>query len=223
MKRAPWGYAADNGPACWALLDPDYRLCGCGAEQSPVDLSDARAAQLAPLRFDYGPARATIEDTGPTVQFNPGSGHGLVIGRHRHELRQFHFHHASEHLVEGTGWPMELHFVHTDGRGGLAVVGVFIGEGQANSAVEVLWQTLVDEPESLDHVDVDLAALLPATTKAWRYRGSLTTPPCSEGVNWIVLADILTLSVRQIAAFTNYRPANCRPVQPLGGRVITIG
>ena len=118
---------------------------------------------------------------------------------------------------------MELHFVHTDGKGGLTVVGVFIGEGEANPAVESLWRALVDDPESLDHVDVDLAALLPATTKAWRYRGSLTTPPCSEGVSWIVLTDILTLSARQIAAFTSYRPANCRPVQPLGARVLAIG
>ena len=205
------------------MLDPDYRLCGCGTEQSPVDLVDARALRLPSLRFDYGPVRAAVEDTGATVQFNTAPGHGLVIGRHGHELRQFHFHHASEHLVEGARWPMELHLVHTDGKGGLTVVGVFIGEGEANAAVEILWQALVDDPESLDHVDVDLAALLPATTKAWRYRGSLTTPPCSEGVNWIVLADTLTLSARQIAAFTNYRPANCRPVQALGGRVLTIG
>ena len=223
MKRTLWGYAADNGPACWALLDPDYRLCGCGAEQSPVNLVDARAARLPTLRFDYGAVRASIEDTGPTIQFNTEPGHGLMIGRRRHELRQFHFHHASEHLVEGARWPMELHLVHTDSQGGLAVVGVFIREGEANSAVESLWQALVDDPESLGHIDVDLTALLPATTKAWRYRGSLTTPPCSEGVNWIVLADILTLSGRQIAAFTNYRPANCRPVQPLGRRVLAIG
>lgn len=223
MNRTPWGYAADNGPACWASLDPGYRLCGCGTEQSPVDLVDAREVRLPSLRFDYGPTRAAIEDTGATVQFNPAPGCGLVIGRHRHELRQFHFHHASEHLVDGTRWPMELHLVHTDGKGGLAVVGVFIGEGEVNAAVEILWQALVDDPESLDHIDVDLAALLPATTKAWRYRGSLTTPPCSEGVSWIVLADILPLSARQIAAFTNYRPANCRPVQALGGRVLTIG
>ena len=223
MTRKSWGYAADNGPACWASLDPAFRLCGCGAEQSPVDLVEARAAHVPSIRFDYGPVHAAVEDTGRTLQFNTGPGHGVLVGSHRYELRQFHFHHASEHLVDGTRWPMELHLVHADGKGRLAVVGVLIGEGETNSAVDVLWQALVDDPESLGHVDVDPAALLPAATRAWRYRGSLTTPPCSEGVSWIVLADAITLSAPQIAAFTNFHPPNCRPVQPLGLRSLVIG
>ena len=223
MTRKSWGYAADNGPSCWASLDPAFRLCGCGVEQSPIDLVNARAANVPSLRFDYGPVRAAIEDTGRTVQFNSGPGPGLLVGGRRFELQQFHFHHASEHLVDGTRWPMELHFVHADAEGRLAVVGVLIAEGEANPAADLLWQALVDEPESLGHVDVDPAALLPATTRAWRYRGSLTTPPCSEGVSWIVLADTITFSAPQIAAFTNFHAPNCRPVQPLGRRSLVIG
>ncbi len=223
MSRRPWGYAADNGPACWATLDPAFRLCGCGAEQSPINLVDARVANVPSLRFDYGRGRAAIEDTGRTIQFNCEPGHALLIGDRRCELKQFHFHHVSEHLVDGATWPMELHFVHADSEGRLAVVGVLIGEGGANPAANLLWQALIDEPESLEHVDVDLASLLPATTTSWRYQGSLTTPPCSEGVSWIVLVDAITFSASQIAAFTNFHPPNCRPVQSLGRRSLVIG
>lgn len=223
MTRKSWGYAADNGPSCWASLDPAFRLCGCGAEQSPIDLVNASVANVPPIRFGYGPVRAAVENTGRTIQFNSGPGLILLVGGHRFELKQFHFHHASEHLVDGTTWPMELHLVHADSTGRLAVVGVLIGEGEANPAADLLWQALVDEPESLGHVDVDPSPLLPPTTRAWRYQGSLTTPPCSEGVTWIVLVDAITLSAPQIAAFANFHPPNCRPVQPLGRRALVIG
>ena len=223
MSRTPWGYAADNGPACWATLDTAFQLCGCGTEQSPIDLADGREANVPPLHFDYGPVRTVIEDTGRTIQFNCEPGHALVVGGHRHELLQFHFHHASEHLVDGTTWPMELHLVHADGERCLTVIGILVVEGRANPAADVLWQALIDEPESLRHLDVDLADLLPATTTSWRYQGSLTTPPCSEGVSWIVLVDAITFSAAQIAAFTNFHPPNSRPVQPLGRRSLLIG
>ncbi|MCE2520052.1 MAG: carbonic anhydrase family protein [Alphaproteobacteria bacterium] len=221
--EVPWGYSANDGPACWASLDPAFRLCGCGREQSPINLVNARTQQLPSLHFDYHPTTAGIVDTGRTIEFHPPSGHTLMVGSRRHELRQFHFHHASEHRIDGRHLPMELHLVHTDGDGALTVVGVLIARGDENAAVASLWQALVEDPDSLGSVNVDLAALLPASTKAWRYQGSLTTPPCSEGVSWIVLAGMLTLSARQIAAFANYHPANCRPVQPLGGRVLVIG
>ncbi len=215
-----WGYAADNGPACWASLDPAFGLCGCGAEQSPIDLANAQARDVPALHFDYRLVTAGIVDTGRTLEFHPPPGQGLTVGSRRHDLRQLHFHHASEHRIDGRCLPMELHLVHTGSNGALTVVGVFIESGDENAAVTSLWQALVDDPET---VDVDLAALLPASTKAWRYQGSLTSPPCSEGVSWIVLVDPITLSAPQIAAFRDFHPPNCRPVQPLGRRSLVFG
>ncbi len=223
MNRVTWGYSTDNGPACWASLDPEFWLCACGAEQSPIDLVNAREQDLPSLRFDYRPATAGIVDTGRTIEFHPPPGHVLMVGSRRHELQQFHFHHASEHRIDGRCLPMELHLVHTDSNGALTVVGVLIATGDENAAVASLWQALVADPEAHGGIDVDLATLLPASTKAWRYRGSLTTPPCTEGVNWIILVDMITLSSSQIAAFTNFHPSNCRPVQPLGKRPLDIG
>ena len=227
MRTAPasWGYEPHNGPALWGTLDRAFCLCALGTEQSPIDLTGGRRVELAPIRFDYRRSRIEVENTGHTIQMNPEPGSGIVLDGARHELSQFHFHRASEHLVDGVPYPMELHLVHRDGSGGLAVVGVLICEGQESAALAPAWARLPHDPGESCAIrgEIDLAALLPPFRTTWRYRGSLTTPPCTEGVAWIVPDRPLPMSPAQIAAFAAIYPNNRRPVQPLGDRDLLRG
>lgn len=220
-----WGYEPHNGPAVWGRLDPAYETCSLGGEQSPIDLSRARSAQVDPVEFAYRSGRSTVENTGHSIQVNPEPGSGIVVGGVRFELEQFHFHHRAEHTIEGVRLPLEMHFVHRSGDGSLVVVGVLFREGPANRALGPVWSSLprgAESPRALPD-RVDLPALLPERRTSWRYSGSLTTPPCTEGVAWIVLTEPLTLSAAQIEAFAAIFPNNYRPVQPLGERVLLRG
>ena len=220
-----WGYGAHDGPASWSSLDPGFALCALGKEQSPIDLAGGRRAALDPVRFDYRRARVSVENTGHTVQANPESGGSILLDGARYELRQFHFHHGSEHLVDGVRLPLELHLVHAGADGALAVVGVLFEEGAENETLAPVWARLPAEPGPPSPVPgtLDLASLVPPGPAMWRYRGSLTTPPCSEGVAWAIATGRLTMSAAQIAAFAAIFPRNYRPVQPLGERVLQIG
>ncbi len=222
---AAWGYEAHNGPAVWGRLDSAYETCSLGGEQSPIDLSGARRARVDQVEFAYRFARSTVENTGHSIQVNPEPGNGIVVGGVRFDLEQFHFHHGAEHTIEGVRLPLEMHFVHRSDGGSLAVVGVLFREGPANRALAPVWSSLpaVAEPPRDVPDAVELPALLPAPRTSWRYRGSLTTPPCTEGVAWIVLTEPLTLSAAQIGAFAAIFPNNYRPVQPLGERVLVRG
>ena len=220
-----WGYAPHDGPARWGTLDPAFRACALGREQSPIDLTGGCNADLSPVEFDYRRTRIAIENTGRTIQMKPDPGSGIVLDGVRFELQQFHFHHGSEHTVGGVRLALEMHLVHRNDGGSLAVVGVLFEEGAANRALAPIWAQLPREPAAsiVARGSLDLAALLPAGRTTWRYRGSLTTPPCDEGVAWVVLTEPLTLSAAQIDAFAALHPNNCRPLQPLGERVLRRG
>lgn len=220
-----WGYGPHDGPARWAELDPAFAACGVGREQSPIDLTGGRRADLAPVEFDYGRTRVAVENTGRTIQVNPDPGSGIVLDGARYALQQFHFHHGSEHTVDGVRLPLEMHLVHRSDRGSLVVVGVLYRVGAANAALAPVWARLPAEPAASAEVPgrLDLSALLPARRTTWRYRGSLTTPPCTEGVAWVVLTEPLALSAAQIDAFAALYPNNRRPVQPLGERILRRG
>ena len=217
-----WGYEPHNGPALWGTLDPEFSTCSSGEEQSPIDLTDARPADPAPVEFDYGATRIAIENNGHTIQVNPDPGSGIVLDSVRSDLLQFHFHHASEHTVDGIQFPLEMHLVHSSDSGSLTVVGILFTEGMANEALAPVWEHLPPEQAASRVVpgELDLASLLPTIRTSWRYPGSLTTPPCSEGVSWIVMTEPLAISAAQIAAFGTIHPNNFRPVQPLGERVL---
>lgn len=219
-----WGYDAHDGPDVWGRLDPAYATCSLGAEQSPIDLTGARPAALEPVEFDYRRAEATIENTGHGIQVNPVPGSGITLDGVRYELRQFHFHHRSEHTVEGEGLALEMHLVHEDANGSLAVVGVLFEEGDANEALAPVWARFPTDPSPPRPMpeELDLAALLPDPRTMWRYEGSLTTPPCTEGVAWVIFAETLALSAGQIEAFAAIYPNNRRPVQPLGQRALHL-
>ncbi|MDE2928764.1 MAG: carbonic anhydrase family protein [Acidobacteriota bacterium] len=223
--ESSWGYEPHNGPAHWGTLDPAFSVCAMGEEQSPIDLTADRNADPMAIEFEYRRTRIAVENNGHTIQVNPDPGSATVLSGVRFELLQFHFHHASEHTVDGIQFPLEMHLVHQNDGGSLAVVGILFQEGPANEALAPVWANFPTEPTA-SHVvsgELDLAALLPATRTTWRYRGSLTTPPCTEGVNWTVLTEPLTMSPEQIAAFGAVYPNNFRTVQPLGKRVLDCG
>ena len=222
---ASWGYGPLDGPARWATLDPAFAACDLGREQSPIDLTGGRRVDLTPVEFDYPRTRFAVENTGRTIQVNPDPGSGIVLDGVRYALQQFHFHHGSEHTVDGARLPLEMHLVHRSDQGTLAVVGVLFRVGAANAGLAPVWACLPAAPggTAVPSGRLDLSALLPAGRTTWRYRGSLTTPPCTEGVAWVVLAEPLTLSAAQIDAFAALYPNNRRPVQPLGERVLQRG
>ncbi len=222
---APWGYGPNDGPGCWGTLDPAFSVCALGKAQSPIDLTGGQWADLTPIKFDYGRTRIVVENTGHTIQMTPEPGNGIVVDGMYHELLQFHFHHRSEHLFDGTRFPLELHLVHGNGEGGLAVIGILVAQGEANGALAPSWAHLPAESGTPHAVaeELDLASLLPSFGTTWRYMGSLTTPPCTEGVAWIIPFKTLSMSAGQIDAFAAIHPNNCRPVQPLGERVLYRG
>ena len=225
QESASWGYEPHNGPARWGTLDPAFESCDLGKAQSPIDLTGGQRADLTPIEFDYRRTRVAIENTGHTIQVNLEPGSGIVLDGVRYDLQQFHFHHGSEHTVDGVRLPLEMHLVHRSHDGSLAVVGILFEEGRANETLAPVWAQLPTEPAAsrIMPASLDLAALPPAPGATWRYDGSLTTPPCTEGVAWVIPAEPLTLSVAQIDAFAAIYPNNYRPVQPLGERRLRRG
>jgi carbonic anhydrase len=215
----PVEYSGPHGPEHWAELHEEWRACGEGHQQSPVELSGAVPGEQGALAFDYSPAGVAAADTGRSIGFTPVANDALRIGgRPVGTLKQVHFHAPSEHRVGGRAYAMEFHLVHTTGDDRTTVVGVLVDEGAANSAIEPLSQDLPDGGEPPVIGELDPRKLLPADTSSVRYAGSLTTPPCTEGVDWVVLTTPITLSAAQLARFRRHYDGNNRPLQPLGDR-----
>lgn len=210
--KADWSYAGDTGPAQWAELSPAYAACA-GERQSPIDLADATTADGPALAEAYAPAAAEMVDTGHALQVNTGGG-TLTVDGVTYDLIQFHVHTPSEHTVDGSDYPAEIHFVHQAGDS-LVVVGVFVEEGNANDGLE-RWLQSIEGTES--SIEYDVNALLPDRRSYYTYSGSLTTPPCSEIVRWVVLDAPITASSDQLDALRDRHDGNARPVQPLGDR-----
>jgi carbonic anhydrase len=228
-----WTYEGGEGPSHWAALSPEFASCGIGRGQSPIDIVTAKAAPLAAgtAGFDQvrlGPTtlqavKIDIVNNGHTEQVDaPGSG-ALMIGNERYVLQQFHFHSPSEHTVDGRSYPLEAHFVHKAADGKLAVIGVLFEEGAESAALVPFWKRLpasAGAPVDLGMGGVSVVAFLPTDHDGYRYAGSLTTPPCSEGVQWFVMKDHVTASAAQIAAFRAVVKRDNRPVQPLNDRAV---
>ena len=205
-----WTYEGEKGPRFWGKLDPIFSVCDKGRNQSPIDIAKTSPATLPKLRSDFSPAKLQIVhhehiadeiNNGHTIQINYTEGDTLTIGDTNYELIQFHFHAPSEHTVHGKHYPMEVHFVHKSPSGALAVVGVFIEQGAHNKAFDPIWANLPTQKgveSHFEHVSVDVDSLLPHSHQSYRYDGSLTTPPCSEVVKWIVMKSPIQLSKEQI-------------------------
>jgi carbonic anhydrase len=227
-----WHYEGAEGPANWGTLSPKFAVCGDGRHQSPIDITGATAGATKELRTTFPPAELRIAhhehiadgiNNGHTIQINYPGAETLILGGVPYQLVQYHFHGPSEHTVDGKHFPMEMHLVHKAADGRLAVVGVFIAEGAHNKAFDPVWANLPTQKGVETHypaVKVDVDALLPAARTSYRYDGSLTTPPCSEGVSWIVMTTPIELSSEQIAAFTRLIKDNNRPLQTLNGRTV---
>jgi len=218
-----WAYEGKEGPKEWGRLDSSYAACSIGQTQSPIDLKDAKKADLPALKFNYHAVPLNIIDNGHTIQVNYAPGSTLTVGEKIYTLKQFHFHHPSEEQVNGRDFPLVAHLVHADADGHLAVVAVLFEQGSANPLIDTLWKNIPAEkekPQDIPSVSVQVQDLLPDEHGYFTYVGSLTTPPCSEGVSWFVLNSHATLSPQQVAAFAKIYPKNARPIQPTNGREI---
>ncbi len=217
-----WGYEGEGSPEKWGELQADFRVCQLGLEQTPINLIGGIRGDAGAVDVDYKPLPLRVLNNGHTIQVNADPGSACVIGGTRYELLQFHFHHPSEHLLAGKGFDLECHFVHKSDAGALAVTGVFIRPGAANEALKTLFDTMPSRegPEVRIDAMVDAAAILPKSGGYFRYMGSLTTPPCSEGLTWTVYKEPVEASAEQIQKFAALFPKNARPVQKLNRRFL---
>jgi carbonic anhydrase len=233
---AHWGYEADNGPDAWGSMSSEWALCTEGREQSPIDLADTTELDLGRVEIDT-PSGEEVEvlnqegvigalDNGHTIQINSKTGETMTIGDKTYALVQFHFHAPSEHTVDGEHYPMEMHLVHQAEDGALAVAGVFIQEGAENPGIVPLWAQLPEMPGTVVTVRVPAefadSIFSGYSTGVYHYSGSLTTPPCSEGVNWYIRKTPTRFSRDQIAAFMAIYDHNNRPVQALNERTLYL-
>jgi carbonic anhydrase len=217
-----WTYEGEEGPAKWAELSPAFEACGAGTTQSPIDLAKPAMQDLTNIKFNYQPSKVNIVNNGHTVQVNYDPGSYIELDGTRYDLAQFHFHAPSEHSVDGKLADAEVHLVHKSADGQLAVVGVLIKTGAENPAFTTVAANIPATAGPAQSVDamVNAANMLPETQATYRYTGSLTTPPCTEGVHWNVMATPIEMSAAQLATLTAVMHANNRPVQDLKGRTL---
>jgi carbonic anhydrase len=227
-----WGYdytTSTAGPTEWGTIQGD-ELCALGHEQSPINIKRAsvkNGSEEPALKFSYQSSALNLINNGHTVQQDFPAGSTLKIGPKTFTLKQFHFHAPSENQIDGKSFPLELHFVHVDEQGKPAVVvAVLIKEGGHNSDIDAIFSKLPKkegQKEKSEITQIDPMKLLPDDLSYYRYSGSLTTPPCSEGLSWYVLRDTISMDTLQIKAFTSILgfAHSSRPIQPLGNRVVT--
>ena len=230
INHAHWSYEGETGPEHWGDLDPSFIACKIGKQQSPINIEFSQVKkidQAKNIQLHYGPTLLSITNSGHSIQANTSEpSNKLVIDGKEYKLAQFHFHTPSEHQLDGQNYDMEVHFVHQDANGNYAVLGLMIKEGKENKILAPLWRVLPKEKteEAIPIKEsVDIRALLPADHKLFYYKGSLTTPPCTEVVEWVVLKKPIEMSIEQIQAFKQIFHKNNRPVQPLNKRDILLG
>jgi carbonic anhydrase len=220
-----WGYDGKAGASNWGDLKPEYATCKLGLNQSPIDIKGAEAAELDAIKFDYKTSPLKIIDNGHTIQANYASGSSITVNGKQYNLIQVHFHQPSEEKVDGKAYPMDAHLVHKSEDGKLAVVAVLLNEGKRNQFLQTLWKNIPKQKKqevSVKNVNINLAKLLPTKQGYYSFAGSLTTPPCSEEVTWMVLNTPVEMSKAQIAKFGSYYSNNARPVQPLNDRSLKV-
>ena len=219
---AHWSYGGDGGPEAWGQLKPEFATCANGSRQSPIDIRSGVKVDLEPIQFDYRPTGFSVIDNGHTIQVNLAGGNSIEVQGRRFDLLQFHFHRPSEERVNGRQFDMVAHLVHKDPEGKLAVVAVLLDRGAAQPLVQTVWNNLPLEKgtEQMVRAEMDVNHLLPADRRYFTYMGSLTTPPCSEGVLWMVLQQPMPVATEQVNVFSRLYPMNARPIQQAAGRLI---
>jgi len=214
-EGAHWSYEGATGPAKWGDLDAADKVCAIGAQQSPIDIVAPIKSQLPPLKINWAKGADTIVNNGHTIQLNFAEGSTLAVGDAKYKLLQVHFHRPSEHMIGGKSYPMEAHFVHRADSGALAVVGVLMSTGKANAAFAKVVSTMPEKDGMPVKADAGCNpnAMLPKKLGYYRYPGSLTTPPCAETVEWLLLTTPITVAEGDVAGFAKLYPLNARPVQ----------
>ncbi|MCF6346164.1 MAG: carbonic anhydrase family protein [Thiomicrorhabdus sp.] len=220
QKPKNWRYSGKEGPRYWSDLSPENKQCKAGKNQSPINLKDKAALDtvgLPTLDIYYRDVPLKVINTGHTLQVNYPLGSYIKLGNDRYELLQFHFHTPSEHQKDGFNYPMEAHLVHRDGEGNHVILGVIFQEGEVNPALNILLKNLpkkVGKQELHRRASLNPAKFLPGNTEFYKYSGSLTKPPCSEGVIWMVFKQPIDASAEQIQTLNDIMGDNARPVQP---------
>lgn len=219
-----WSYEGPKGPEHWSEIESEFAACGSGREQSPIDLQRTHAAEPEEIEISWQAFGPEVVNNGHTIQANAPAGSYTTFDGKRYDLLQLHFHHKSEHTLDGKQLPMEAHFVHKSAQGDLLVLGVFLVPGQANGTLRTI---LDNAPQSKGtrkvEAAIDLETLVPDDSAIFRYAGSLTTPPCSEIVSWVVYDRPVEVSPVQIEAFAELYPNNFRPTQSTNRRFILFG
>jgi carbonic anhydrase len=217
-----WAYEGEGGPENWGTLKPEYATCAIGKRQSPIDIRDGLRVDLEAIQFNYGPSQFRVVDNGHTIQVEVGGSSISLLGK-TYDLVQFHFHRPSEERVNGKSFDMVAHLVHRSDDGKLAVVAVLLEKGIEQPLIQTVWNNLPLEKNEYvtpPGLTIDLAQLLPADRTYYTYMGSLTTPPCSEGVLWLVLKQPQPISSEQLAIFARLYRHNARPLQANFGRMV---
>ncbi len=219
---AEWSY--DGKGTDWGTLSKDYAVCSSGKEQSPINIQtgDIPRAELSIPKINWKSFTPEIVNNGHTIQVNTDGKAGFTkVNGKKYQLLQFHFHHGSEHTLNDEQSPMEVHFVHQSEEGDLLVVGAMIEEGEENQALKALWSNIPEKKVSEKLAEkFDSYSLIPEDHAAFRYKGSLTTPPCTEIVTWNLMEKPVTASKEQIEAFAKLYPNNFRPVQDVNRRFV---
>jgi carbonic anhydrase len=225
QTTTPWDYEGKRGSLNWGKLDPGFKACSKGHEQAPLDIRNAHLNKaLQPIEFHYIAGAVRLENDGHTVAVHVDPGSYIVAGGVRYELIGYDFHHPSESAVRGKLTDMEVHLTHRSADGKLAVVSVRLNEdvGNPSGVLATLWPHLPTKAGASEKVTemVNPGGFLPADRGYWTYQGSLTTPPCTEGVRWFVFEQELSISRDQLRAFANLFKVNTRPLQDAHGRRI---
>jgi carbonic anhydrase len=217
-----WSYEGESGPHAWAKLAPEYAKCGSGERQSPIDIRDGMKLDLEPITFDYRPSLFKVVNNGHTIQANIGSWNFMRVMGRRFKLAQIHFHRPSEETIDGKQFEMVAHLVHQDGEGRIAVVAVLVDGGARQPVIQTVLNNMPLEKneEVAAATTLDANQMLPESRRYFTYMGSLTTPPCTEDVLWIVMKQPVQASVEQLNLFSRIYPMNARPIQASMGRMI---
>jgi carbonic anhydrase len=222
-----WEYKGPTGPDKWGKVDSKFTSCSQGKVQSPIDIrsTDAKHAALSPLTFEYQSSPLKLIDNGHTIQVNYAPGSFMTVDGKRYELLQFHFHKPSEERIDGKRYALVAHLVHKNAEGELAVVGVLMEPGPKRALIQTIFDHLPAQKEKeveVPGVSINIASLLPENRAYYTFSGSLTTPPCSEGVTWYVMKHPVPVSAHEIAQFGHAYRMNARPVQAVNGRVVQV-
>jgi carbonic anhydrase len=222
-KDVHWKYKGSTGPENWGELSPEFISCKVGRNQSPIDISKTLVTTPKSLKTFQSFPITEVLNNGHTVQANFKPGNIMVVDSVMYQMKQVHFHAPSENQILGKSYPLEAHFVHADPDGNLAVLAVMYELGNENKGIAKLWKQMPKTKGQTKPLTSKVLAgdLIPRKKEYYRFSGSLTTPPCSEGVIWIVMKSTMTVSNSQVDAFKKVmREDNNRPIQPLNGRMV---